>query len=626
MVKFFILVAPSVIEEVLMVLSQSVKDEIKESSVVASEFPKVSIIIPAYNVENYITECLLSIVKQTLKDIEIIVINDGSTDNTGELISEFAQLDPRINYISQSNSGQSATRNLGLKIAKGEYISFVDSDDWIDNHFLEKLYNSAISNDCDIAIATIIRKRKHFQKYRVLYREEKICVNLNEKIKACDIPHCCYVWNKIYKRKLLENSDFLVGRYYEDVLWLPEIIKKAKKIVTVPNINYYYRVNASSTVKSVQSLKKQEDAYLAKKFICEFFEENGLELSKKYKKLTRRIYYILHLPVLKIKEYKQCQLFYLFGILPIYKKKINVGIRFRKTKRFFLLKELDSHLYLNLFGIHLSFKKEKRFNYREASEYGLTVEKRNPQLIVSLTSFPARIKVVAKTINTLLRQTVKPDKLILWLADSQFPTKEQELPIELLKLKEYGLEIRWCEDLRSYKKLVPTLREFPNDIIVTADDDLYYQEDWLESLYNEYLKDPKNVYTRRSTGVLKRRDYVKIIPHYDNENYAPSYINQIMGGAGTLYSPNSLHRDVLDTKKCMNLIPTYDDIYFWAMAVANGTKIGLIKNKDLNLYNVEDSQEVALCKINNSTTMTDKEAFCLVFEEYPQILDRISHK
>ena len=97
-----------------------------------------------------------------------------------------------------------------------------------------------------------------------------------------------------------------------------------------------------------------------------------------------------------------------------------------------------------------------------------------------------------------------------------------------------------------------------------------------------------------------------------------------MGGAGTLYPPNSLHKDVLDTKKFLNLIPTYDDIYFWSMAVANGTKIGLIKNKDLNFYNIENSQETALCKINGQiSALSDKEAFRRMFEEYPQIPERL---
>ena len=201
----------------------------------------------------------------------------------------------------------------------------------------------------------------------------------------------------------------------------------------------------------------------------------------------------------------------------------------------------------------------------------MTTEKRNPQLIVSLTTFPARINTVHKTINTLLQQTVKPDKLILWLAKEQFANKEDDLPQNLLKLKDFGLEIKWCEDLRSYKKLVPTLREFPNDIIVTADDDLYYQKDWLESLYNAYLKAPQNIYTRRACAIKRKNYYYSVIPHYANKDYEPNYSNQLMGGAGTIYPPNSLHKDILDTDKIKNVENILN--YFHYQMISLGTYV-----------------------------------------------------
>ena len=97
-----------------------------------------------------------------------------------------------------------------------------------------------------------------------------------------------------------------------------------------------------------------------------------------------------------------------------------------------------------------------------------------------------------------------------------------------------------------------------------------------------------------------------------------------MGGAGTIYPPHSLHEDIFNTDLIKTLVPTFDDIYFWAMAVANGTKIGLVRNKDLSIYNVEGTQDGALCKINGeSSTMSDKEAFNRIFEKYPQIINRL---
>lgn len=111
------------------------------------------------------------------------------------------------------------------------------------------------------------------------------------------------------------------------------------------------------------------------------------------------------------------------------------------------------------------------------------MQRKPPELIVSLTSFPPRIKTVHKTIETLQDQTYQADRIILWLAEEEFPEKEKELPRELLALRDKGLEIRWCNNIYSYKKLVPTIKLYPNAIIVTADDDLYYSNEWLKRLY-----------------------------------------------------------------------------------------------------------------------------------------------
>jgi len=283
--------------------------------------PLVSIIVPVYNVKNFVSECLDSILNQTLKNIEVICINDGSTDGSDKIVEQYAKNDSRIKYFSQNNQGLSVTRNNGIKKALADYIMFVDSDDWIDKDFVEKLYNAAIENNAQIAAGSILRYRKSSQKYRVCYPELKIYTDLKDKIEACSIPKCCYVWNKLYSKELI--SDFQKGVFFEDVLWIPEVIKKANKLVVVPEVKYYYRVNSNSIVKKLPSIKKQEDSYRAKKYIFEFFEQNNIPLSDKAKKVTKRIYYFLNIPVLKVKEFNEVETCYLFGLLPIFKTKGN---------------------------------------------------------------------------------------------------------------------------------------------------------------------------------------------------------------------------------------------------------------------------------------------------------------
>ena len=294
--------------------------------------------------------------------------------------------------------------------------------------------------------------------------------------------------------------------------------------------------------------------------------------------------------------------------------------------KLFLFKNIDTHYTVSLFGIQFTVRHKSNFNYKEATEYGLTKVKRNPQLIVSLTTFPARINDVHLTINTLLRQNTKPDRLVLWLTASQFPNKETDLPKSLLKLKDFGLEIKWCEEkIRSYTKLVPTLKECPNDIIVTADDDMYYKEDWLEGLYNAYLENPNNIYTRRGCRVVIKNNKINILRprSYDfNYKFPTDYNNLLMGVAGTLYPPHSLHQDIFNIEQIKTLIPTHDDIYFWIMAVLNKTKIGVVGGFDYSFYYTEAAKSNGLCSINtsNGAGMSSHEAFERISQKYPEIL------
>ena len=137
---------------------RDIEKELKKLSVSqASDNIKVSVIVPTYNDELYLPRCLFSLVRQTLKDIEIIVVNDGSTDDTACILDLFAKYDKRFKIVNQPNLKQGVARNKGMENALGEYIGYVDSDDWIDLDYFEKLYNSAKKYDADIALATNIR-------------------------------------------------------------------------------------------------------------------------------------------------------------------------------------------------------------------------------------------------------------------------------------------------------------------------------------------------------------------------------------------------------------------------------------------------------------------------------------
>lgn len=283
---------------------------------------KVSIIVPVYNVEKYLAKCLDSLINQTLKEIEIVVVNDGATDNSPQIIEEYSKKEPRIKVVNQENAGLSAARNSGINAATAEFMTFLDSDDWLDEDFVEKLYNAAINNNTDIAVGGMKRQREKSFKYRLNFEEEKVYSDLQEKLDICRIPDCCYACGKLFKRELIQNRPFKKGVYFEDVIWTPYIIKDSKSLVTVPNTYYYYRANNASIVKSVQSEKKQHDSYVAKKGIVEFYESNNLILKNKCKAVTKRIKYLFKVPVFKIKEINGWEIFYLIGFIPFFLRKI----------------------------------------------------------------------------------------------------------------------------------------------------------------------------------------------------------------------------------------------------------------------------------------------------------------
>ena len=129
--------------------------------------PKVSIIVPVYNVEKYLEKCLDSLVNQSLHDIEIICVNDGSKDDSLDILEKYAKKDSRIKIINKQNQGLSAARNDGLKVAAGEYVGYVDSDDWVDLNFYEKLYESAKKYNAEIASGNIIRCGNKIKKYKI---------------------------------------------------------------------------------------------------------------------------------------------------------------------------------------------------------------------------------------------------------------------------------------------------------------------------------------------------------------------------------------------------------------------------------------------------------------------------
>jgi hypothetical protein len=297
-----------------------------------------------------------------------------------------------------------------------------------------------------------------------------------------------------------------------------------------------------------------------------------------------------------------------------------------------------------------------------------------PRLIVTLTSFPARIKTVHIVIDSLFHQKLKPDMIVLYLGYDKFPNKNNDLPKELLEQTKRGLIIHWVKDIGCFTTLIPALNEFPDDIIINIDDDISYDNNFLSRLYRSYKKDPSSIHTNAAHRVLFDHEdmflpYVEWVSPIDfyKKNYCyhiidfllqprkflkkvscpspstndlstgtlkretPSFQNFIISSLGTLYPPHCMHEDVKNIDLAFQLTPTNDDIWFWTQAIRKGTKVKITKTGFNRFKYIKNTQSAGLFNsnlnildINNNKKLTPNDnQLQKVSDYYPDLMEKI---
>ena len=242
----------------------------------------ISVIVPIYNVEKYLNRCIDSIVTQTYKKLEIILVNDGSTDNCPQICDEWAKKENRIRVIHKKNGGLSDARNVGVKNATGEYISFVDSDDWLAKDVYQKLIDNIQLTEADIVacgVEMVWEEDNHSKKLTldgdwILEKEEALIAIIDETILKQP------VWYKLYRRNVISEIMFEVGKCHEDVFWSYRAIANAKTVSIIEDVGYYYFQRKGSIMGSTYSLKRL-DAIEAKCIRQDFLEKHFPQIKKK---------------------------------------------------------------------------------------------------------------------------------------------------------------------------------------------------------------------------------------------------------------------------------------------------------------------------------------------------------
>ena len=277
------------------------------------------------------------------------------------------------------------------------------------------------------------------------------------------------------------------------------------------------------------------------------------------------------------------------------------------------------HYTLVMFRSFKSFMRWQLYKYTLTfNRSGLnTTEQRPRKIIASLTSYPARIDIVHYTIASLLKQTMKPDKIILWLAESQFPDKK--LPKIFKKLQACGVEIKFCpENIGSHTKYYYTVKEYPEDIVITFDDDIVYRKHVIETLYRSYLDHPECVSSMRVHKITFRPDgsispYTDWKLEYSGVLWEGSHIWLATGVGGRLYPPHCLPTETFNKEALKNLCLRADDVWLKFMEVMNGTKVvPAYHTSSIQGFEIPDSQESALWKSNLSSGGNDTQIHAML--------------
>ena len=318
----------------------------------------ISVIVPIYNVDIYLKKCLESIINQSYKNIEIILIDDGSTDKSSIICDEYKEIDSRIMVLHKNNGGLSSARNVGLEKATGSYIVFVDSDDYLEYNMIELLKKNIDKYKSDISACNFYNVKNGVRSSKEFSEKEFVLTNKDKFDYTCNEYSCMllYAWNKLYKKEIFDNIRFPEGKLYEYIYILTDLLDKAKKVsfITKPLYSYVYRSNSlgkSFNLKHFDRIDAYDKA-------IDFYQKKGYyDLAKKEKnfKMSNIIFNLSKMKAYNFK-YKMDSKYY-YNELLILNKEIKWKDANKYVKRFKIFKKAYLFIRLIEYKIYYFIKK-----------------------------------------------------------------------------------------------------------------------------------------------------------------------------------------------------------------------------------------------------------------------------
>lgn len=633
------------------------------------DMPQVSVVIPAYNAERFIARTLDSVLCQTLKSLEVIVVDDGSTDGTRTIVSEYVSKDPRVSLICQTNQFAGVARNNGMSHASGQYYYFLDADDYIEPEALSLMVANAERYAADIVVA-------RSSSYDNATHEESLIdysiqgVEIGRPLPQSVISQVVFQsfvgwpWDKLFRASFVRRHDlrFQPLRTTNDAYFTFVALALAQTVYCMDEVLFHHRTNNGSSLENTRR-KSWDCALEAVRYIKDRLIAFGV-----YEQ-TRRSYenWVSHFILWNIAtlepdaaerltqaamtsleafpddpEYYDERHDFLFARYVgaprnrLIFRLIEQDDRILDLQRDLADKEAleqrlsdaqsmidrlrSSHSYRlgqallkPVSALNRPWLWEAKNKLRRTGIHAIrAMRRRKPKLIVSMTSYPARIGTVHLAIRSLLAQRMLPDKIILWLCKADFPRGMADLPQSLKDVLWHDVVIRWVdEDLKPHKKYYWALQEFPNDHVVTVDDDLVYRNTMIADLMAMHRRYPNAVVASRTHLIMfdgngvptPYEQWIYEAPHYHPALVGvPSQRLFATNGAGTLYPAEvSMPAKTFDMADIRNLCLTADDLWLKVMQLKAGIPVVASTDDQLLNYVPGTQGEEALCHQNTES-------------------------
>ena len=604
----------------------------------------VSVILPVYNVEPWIGNCIESLKNQTQPGLEFIFIDDCGSDRSMELVKKWAADDNRVRiFHNDMNIGPGPSRNKGIEVAMGEYLSFIDPDDYVSHDFFNLLYTRATKNGVRHTVAkgqAITEPRSSCDRnLYVLNNEIERVMKKNAPLWTCfRYEH----WSAIYHRDLFLDVSVRYGssRVSEDTIFLLKVGSVTNDIVIENNAKYYYVKRPHSGIQTYDidrfnniliGLKGKRDALASQgenKYVRNYFDSHLPWLFNEISKC-------LETEKLSPQESKKIinRLDSVLRTLPHY------DMHMKKTPEYSLL--INHGIRIPILYYNKDDQALRRVVWEEViknhpeieEEYSWVISKSNPskdvefyennkkKLIVSLTSYPARMSTIHLCLDSLYKQSLKADMILVWLAEEQFPNKEGDLPSALIEDTKAGkIEVRWCDDIGSHKKYFYAMQEFPNDIIVTVDDDIIYAPDTLEKLFASYAKNPTAISAHRCS-LLLFNNKGELLPcsrwvlPYEVSVGTPSHQLMPIGSRGILYPPGLFNKTLFDKDEIIANCSFEQTVFFndsWIKIHALSLDIPVVLvGRDPKSQQIKDAQSKALKSMDSRAIKLGETEFAI---------------